>query len=76
MTVVATFRAGTTRKTKHQHLFVGQDMAGDGIAMAGRVPNLEDVTRLLVQTDHQIGGTWWGEIDDLRIAFMHSSSTI
>jgi hypothetical protein len=72
LTVVASFRAGDQRKTRHQHLFLGQQMNSDGIAMAGKVPRPEDIQRLLVEGHPDIPGSGWGEIEDLTVEFVHS----
>jgi hypothetical protein len=73
MMVVASFRAGEERKTDHQHLFLGQQMDSDGIAMVGKVPRPEDIQKLLVEGHPDIPGSGWGEIDDLTVDFLHSS---
>ena len=72
MMVVASFRAGDKRKTDHQHLFLGQQMDSDGIAMVGKVPRPEDIQRLLVEGHPDIPGSGWGEIEDLTVDFLHS----
>ena len=72
MMVVASFRAGDQRKTDHQHLFLGQQMDSDGIAMVGKVPRPEDIQRLLVEGHPDIPGSGWGEIEDLTVDFLHS----
>ena len=60
------------RKTDHQHLFLGQQMDSDGIAMVGKVPRPEDIQRLLVEGHPDIPGSGWGEIEDLTVDFLHS----
>jgi hypothetical protein len=72
MMVVASFRAGDHRKTDHQHLFIGEQMNSDGIAMVGKVPKHEDIHRLLVEGHPDIPGSGWGEIEDLTVNFLHS----
>ena len=72
MMVVASFRAGDKRKTDHQHLFLGQQMSSDGIAMVGKVPRPEDIQRLLVEGHPDIPGSGWGDIEDLTVEFVHS----
>jgi len=76
MMVVASFRAGDKRKTDHQHLFLGQQMNGDGIAMAGKLPRPEDIQKLLVEGEPDIPGSGWGEIEDLTVDFLHSGMAI
>jgi len=72
MMVLARFRAGDKRKTDQQHLFLGQQMNSDGIAMVGKVPSPEDIQRLLVEGHPDIPGSGWGEIEDLTVDFLHS----
>ena len=72
MMVVARFRAGDKRKTDQQHLFLGQQMNSDGIAMVGKVPRPEDIQRLLVEGHPDIPGSGWGKIEDLTVEFLHS----
>ena len=76
MMVVASFRAGDQRKTDHQHLFIGQQMNSDGIAMVGKVPKDEDIHRLLVEGHPEIPGSGWGEIEDLTVDFLHSGIVV
>jgi len=72
MMVLARFRAGDKRKTDQQHLFLGQQMNSDGIAMVGKVPSPEDIQRLLVEGHPDIPGSGWGEVEDLTVDFVHS----
>lgn len=72
MMVVARFRAGGKRKTNHQHLFIGQQMNSDGIAMVGKVPRTDDIQRLLVEGYPDIPRSGWGEVEDLTVSFLHS----
>jgi hypothetical protein len=72
MMVVASFRAGDKRKTNHQHLFLGEQMNSDGIAMVGKVPKTDDIQRLLVEGYPDIPGSGWGKIEDLTVDFLHS----
>jgi hypothetical protein len=76
MTVVASFRAGGQRKTDHQHLFLGQQMNSDGIAMVGKVPRPEDIQKLLVEGHPDIPGSGWGEIENLTVEFLHSGIAV
>ena len=76
MMIVASFRAGDQRKTDHQHLFLGQQMDSDGIAMVGKVPRPEDIQRLLVEGHPDIPGSGWGEIEDLTVDFLHSGIAV
>ena len=76
MMVVASFRAGDKRKTDHQHLFLGQQMNSDGIAMVGKFPRTDDIQRLLVEGYPDIPGSGWGEIEDLTVDFLHSGMAV
>jgi len=76
MMAVASFRAGDQRKTDHQHLFLGQQMNSDGIAMVGKVPRHEDIQRLLVEGHPDIPGSGWGEVEDLTVDFLHSGMAL
>lgn len=76
MMVVARFRAGDQRKTDHQHLFLGQQMNSDGIAMVGKMPSPEDIQRLLVEGHPDIPGSGWGKIEDLTVDFLHSGIAV
>jgi hypothetical protein len=76
MMVLARFRAGDERKTDHQHLFMGQQMDSDGIAMVGKVPRPEDIQRLLVEGHPDIPGSGWGDLEDLTVDFLHSGISV
>ncbi|MEY3004899.1 MAG: hypothetical protein RLZZ491_2075 [Pseudomonadota bacterium] len=73
---MASFRTGEERKTDHQHLFLGQQMNSDGIAMVGKVPRPEDIQRLLVEGHPDIPGSGWGEVEDLTVDFLHSGIAV
>jgi hypothetical protein len=68
---VARFRAGNQRNTNQQHLFLGEQMESDGLAMAGKPPRLEDVRTILERGYPDLEGSGWGKVQDLTVGFLH-----
>jgi hypothetical protein len=58
---VATYKAGETRRTEHQHLFLPQVTSSRDGFVLGAMPRPDDVRSMLEDG--------WGGIDDLNIAF-------
>ena len=72
MLLLVEFQAGDVRHRTHSHLFAGQNMSSDGIAMAGKLPSCEEIEQLLVEGDPEVEGSGWGEIADIRTSFVHA----
>lgn len=68
---VARFRAGNQRNTNQQHLFLGEQMESDGLAMAGKPPRLEDVRTILERGYPDLEGSGWGKVQDLTVDFLY-----
>lgn len=72
MLLLVEFEAGDARRRTHGHLFAGRNMSSDGIAMAGKVPSDKQIEQLLVEGDPEVEGSGWGEIEGIRISFVHA----
>jgi hypothetical protein len=63
---VATFKAGGTRKTKHEHLFLPEVAIAQYDGIVGGMPSKSDIEKLLV--------AGWGHVDELEISFWGGAS--
>lgn len=58
---VATFKAGDSRRTKHEHLFLPEIAIAEHDGIVGGMPSQSDIEKFLV--------AGWGDVDDLEISF-------
>jgi hypothetical protein len=65
---VATFKAGDTRRTKHEHLFLPEIAISEHDGIVGGMPSKSDIENFLV--------AGWGDVDDLEISFWGGASGV